>query len=424
MISDALLRRVLVTDDRVRRHGGTVRYFVTLGAVAVLLFWLGYQALLARTMYLALDMNDFGKFYYSARLFLAGEDMYGPSPATGIPVSAYELQHFWNMNPPHFHLLILPLALLTPGWALLAWWALGLGALVASLRAIARALDLRWTARGAFWTIFWLVVFSPTSITVFTGQLSLLLMLPVTLAWAAARRGAWTRAAVLLGVAASVKPFLAIFVAWLLLRRREREASVMAATIAGGFAAGLLVFGDGPLRSWLEVLASMNWSWVPLNGSVAGLLSRTLSDSPRFVPVVEAPLVSWAVSLGAAAAIGLGALAVFARDRSPRAIDRAFAGLLLTALVVSPLGWIYYLFLAAGPLFALWRTFEARPSRARDALLVVAVPGLIWPVAMTGLWRMTPWGAPTFGSIYAWTMLALLGAVVADARAEARPRAA
>ena len=61
-----------------------------------------------------LHMNDFGKFYYSARLFLDGQDMYGPSPATEIPVGETETRQFLNMNPPHFHLLILPFALLSP----------------------------------------------------------------------------------------------------------------------------------------------------------------------------------------------------------------------------------------------------------------------------------------------------------------------
>jgi hypothetical protein len=43
---------------------------------------------------------------------------------------------------------------------------------------------------------------------------------------------------------------------------------------------------------------------------------------------------------------------------------------------------------------------------------------------MTSLWRLTPWGPLTFGSVYAWTMLALLGAVLLDGSAAERRRAA
>jgi hypothetical protein len=149
-----------------------------------------------------------------------------------------------------------------------------------------------------------------------------------------------------------------------------------------------------------------------------------MARSPRFTPLVEAPALAWTLSVAAAAAIALTSLLAVARDRSPQAVDRAFAVLLLTALVVSPLGWIYYLFLAAGPLFALWRTLAARESPWRDRLILLAVPGLVWPVAMTSLWRLTPWGPLTFGSVYAWTMLALLGAVLLDGRAAERRRAA
>jgi hypothetical protein len=54
----------------------------------------------------------------------------------------------------------------------------------------------------------------------------------------------------------------------------------------------------------------------------------------------------------AVAFVLLVTLAVVARDRG-QPVDRSFALLLLCALLVSPLGWMYYLWLAAGPLAAL-----------------------------------------------------------------------
>jgi alpha-1,2-mannosyltransferase len=395
-----------------------VGYPSLLGVVLVVLFWLGYEALLVRQMYASLGMNDFGKFYYSARLFLADRDMYGPSPATVIPVGVSEMRQFWNMNPPHFHLLLLPLAFLRPAWALLAWGLMSVAALVVSLRRIARELGMRWTARGAFWTTAVVVICSATSITVATGQLTFLLMLPVTIAWAEARRGRWPRAAVWLGIGASVKPFLGIFLLWLLLRRRFREAGVMLLVIALCFGAGLAVFGVEAHARWIAALRSVDWTWVPMNGSIAGLLQRSFATSPRFTPLADLPIVAGPLVVALALAAGAWALSTFRRvdESSPESIDRVFAGLLLTALVVSPLGWIYYLWLAAGPLFAVALTFARHPWLARDILLLVAVPGLIWPVAMTGLWRLEPWGAFTLGSTYAWTTLALWSALVLDAR--------
>ena len=34
----------------------------------------------------ALAYNDFGKFFYSAQLFLSGDNMYAPNPSTSIGV--------------------------------------------------------------------------------------------------------------------------------------------------------------------------------------------------------------------------------------------------------------------------------------------------------------------------------------------------
>src|SRR5262245_52955961 len=90
-----------------------------------------------------LNMNDFGKFYYSAQAFLAGTNMYAPNPATNPRfVEAPDVQ-FLNMNPPHFHLLVLPLAMLPAQRAVTIWLGASLTALVVSLLLIGRELDVR-----------------------------------------------------------------------------------------------------------------------------------------------------------------------------------------------------------------------------------------------------------------------------------------
>ena len=54
---------------------------------------------------------------------------------------------FLNLNPPHFHLILLPLAPLTRSPALVAWGIVSLVCLVLSLRLIARESDLVLTPR-------------------------------------------------------------------------------------------------------------------------------------------------------------------------------------------------------------------------------------------------------------------------------------
>ena len=93
------------------------------------------------------------------------------------------------------------------------------------------------------------------------------------------------------------------------------------------------------------------------------------------------------------------------------------AGGLLTELLISPLGWLYYLWLAAGPMLSLWRTSSTRPSRFRDAMVVASVPGLLLPLYVATAMRDSVWGSWTLGSIYGWTTLALWTAVILDGRA-------
>ena len=51
----------------------------------------------------------------------------------------------------------------------------------------------------------------PTAALVYNGQSAWLLTWPATVAWVDARRGRWRRAAVLMGMLATIKPFLLVF---------------------------------------------------------------------------------------------------------------------------------------------------------------------------------------------------------------------
>src|SRR2546427_3949261 len=132
------------------------------------------------------NMTDFGKFYYSAVAFLQGQDMYGSSAA-----ALAGMKELRNMNPPHFHLLLLPLALLPAGLALALWGVASLLSLLISVRLIVREVGLaltpwQWRLGGVG-----LLSFIGTAGVFMTGQLALLLLLSITLALVEARGGRW-----------------------------------------------------------------------------------------------------------------------------------------------------------------------------------------------------------------------------------------
>jgi alpha-1,2-mannosyltransferase len=407
MVSDRMLRRVIRSDALVALVGDLVRAVIAVVAIASAAGYLLYDAALARLMFHDLHMNDFGKFYYSARAFLDGRDMYGPSQATAMPVGPVETIEFVNMNPPHFHLLVLPIARFEPLSAILIWSVLSTLALGFSVRAIAREIGIRWTPARVLWTIVGVLACSSTTTTILTGQVTFILLLPLTMAWIAARHGRMVKSATLLGVLASLKPFLAVFGLYLIVKRQWKAALTLGAVMVACFIVGLLLFGWQAHRSWLEALNSVQWTWAVMNGSLFGPLARAFSDNPFFEPFAHAP--GLVVLIGTVLGISVVAIAIaaVARDSGPNAVDRSFALLILTALLASPLGWIYYLWLAVGPLVALWMSGSLSRWPIPAAIASLAIPGLLFPIELTLVAQRHSWGGFTIGSVYTWTVLCL-----------------
>ena len=409
MLSDATLRRVLRSDRSVALWGDLIRAGIAGGVVIVLLLVLIYYTEVVRVMLDRLHMNDFGKFYYSARMYLEGGDMYAPTVATAIPLPNGETREFLNMNPPHFQLLMLPLAMLPPSTAFAVWWGLSLLCAAVTGWLISRELQLQWKAAGALWAALFIVASAATGTVLATGQLTFLLVLPLTVAWIDARHGHWNRAAYTLGFLASVKPFFGIFAVYLLLARKLSALVRLLATIVTITLAGVVIVGPEPYRAWVKVLSAVDWAWAPMNGALLGLLTRTLAPNPFFRPLAVAPELITPLWLVGSALVCASTFWILLRDRTRQA-DRAFSGLLLTAQLVSPLGWVYYLWFAIGPAVAVARGKRPSGHSLPAVLLLLASLGLFYPHVLTIAGGDRQWVGFTLGSVYAWSTLFLWGA--------------
>ena len=402
------------------------RTAVTLGCLALL----GWNVALVLVMERGLARSDFGKLHASARAYLAGRDMYDLGPATLSPVRGMtnEILHyiqFLNLNPPHFHVILLPLAPLPGRWALAVWGVLSLVCLALSLRLIVRESGIALTPWRRRLAALALLSFAGMGAVAVTGQISFILLLPVTLAWIRARGGKWIEAGLYLGLAMSIKPFLAIFLPYLILRRLFVTLGTALCAGAVAFLIGLGVFGWDAHRSWIAGLSAVSWEWVAMNASVLGFLRRVLAPSLYYEPLFETPGLIAPLWLLLSGAIGVVSLAVAAADSGDRAVDRGFGLLILAALLISPLGWTYYWWLALGPMVAVvasWADREAQPERTtfvnagrwRRVLLLVAVPGLIWPLPATIVFQPSAWATVLPGSAYFWATLALWVALISD----------
>lgn len=379
-----------------------------------------YHVAVTRNVVDDLHLNDFGKAYYSARMFLADQDLYSPSPATLVRFSPTDKRQLWNLNPPHFQLLLLPLAPLAPRTAYAVWAALSIVALLISMRLAWRVLDLRLTPLRLIAGIMGLLAFGGTGAMVATGQVSWILMLPVTVGWLEARRGRWSVAAAWLGLAASCKPFLLVFIVPLLLGGRARQAAVVLATVVACFAVGVGVFGIEAHRAWVARLLVVDWHWAAMNGSLMGLWARVLAPSPYFKPLVHAPRLILPLA-------GVGAVAtLLASSRGARlsgpaaAIDRCFVVWVLAAQLASPLGWVYYLWLGLGP-FLAWRCGWEEQTRGQRVAFWIGVVALFFPLPAIIDGQPSGFATLTLGSAYCWGTLALWVAAVSQRDRSAAP---
>jgi Glycosyltransferase family 87 len=235
------------------------------------------------------------------------------------------------------------------------------------------------------------------------------LMLPFTLAWRAWRNRRWVEAGVWLGACASVKLFLLLFLPWLAWRRRWGAIAAAAATMSALVLLGIGVFGVGAYREWVRTLGRVGWAWLTMNASWQGFVSRLLHGAPKVAPLVSRPeLVAPIAVVGCAAIAAITLLVAARRERSP---DATVLLLLLGAILASPLGWIYYLPLAYGPILG-WMGAGRKWDRLRQleqptlVLLAIGVALCYVPQETTRIGQPSALASITIGSAYFWGVLA------------------
>jgi hypothetical protein len=260
--------------------------------------------------------------------------------------------------------------------------------------------------RPTLWQLAVLLGGAPTATWLLTGQLTGLLAVPLTLAWRAWRENRLRHAGLWFGIALSVKPFLGLFVLWMAWRREWPGVVATIASCTGMFIGGALVFGVQAHFDWLAALGAVSWAWPAMNASLLGIAARALTDTPYHVPFAVLPGLVVPLWLGAVAVVGV----LLARRLRQASVDAGWTVLAAGTLLVSPLGWTYY----------LWWLLPGLPrllsSPVSGALLLIPLP----LVALTPFANASSWLSFTLGSAYGWALLwivAMLGSEPADVTA-------
>ena len=258
------------------------------------------------------------------------------------------------------------------GWAPLRRWA---GVLAVSAVGI--------------WTV-------PVLVSLQQGQIELVLM--ALIAWDLCQpdRRRWKGAGV--GVAAGIKLVPMIFILYLVLAGKLRQAAVAAAALAGTMLIGFAALPQESARWWLTgyFLHTGDRTRLELgslvNQSLLALVTRTPAGATSATAL-------WLATAAVAGCLGLAAAAVLHRSGRPTA---GWVTCAVTGVLVSPISWDDH-WVWVVPLLAVLVDTAVRtrgPARVACWLLAAALAAVFvaWPVQATGPRAFLPYGLVGFGS--------------------------
>ena len=323
---------------------------------------------------------------FDLRVYLMGGELARHSPGQ---LYTWQQQPGIQFTYTPFAALLFALLTWVPFHVLLdAAAAVSIASLTATVWIAFRELGWRGISRtGAALLVTGLALWmEPVQRTLFLGQIELMLMALIVWDLCQPDRRWWKGAGT--GIAAGIKLVPLLFIVYLLVTRRFRQAAVATAAFAVTVIVGFAVLPHESAQWWLHgyFLQASRTGFIGtmLNQSLRGLLTRLIGSVASAGP----PWLAIAIVTGIA---GLAAAAL---------LDRAgytFAGLMtcaLTALLVSPISWDHHwVWVAPGLAVLVDAALRAGSRRACAAWAAAAVAVVVafgawprwWPGGGSGL---------------------------------------
>jgi alpha-1,2-mannosyltransferase len=242
---------------------------------------------------------------------------------------------------------------------------LSLFALVATIWIAFRELGWEKTSRlGATMLLSGLLLWTePVQRALFLGQVELVLMAIVVWDLCQPDRRRWKGAAT--GIAAGIKLVPLLFIVYLLLTRRFRQAAVAAVTFVVTVIIGFIALPNASVTWWLDG----NFFQAGRTGFVGGAQNQSLRGiMTRLIGSVDSAQAPWLLVAIVVGLLGLAAAVVLDQH------GYTFAGLMaaaLTALLVSPISWDHH-WVWIAPGLALIVDAAVRAGRAGQTALRAA----------------------------------------------------
>jgi alpha-1,2-mannosyltransferase len=300
--------------------------------------------------------SDFFKFYESALFYFSGQNIYSNDiielRSTTAAVSSTWVTANGNLNPPFFTLLLLPLHFFNYARAYQVW-----NMFTTAFFLLGPYLALRPFPQWHKYTLPIITLFAlylPNSANLAYGQITSILLVILTAAWLLSRKNKDISAGVCIGLACAIKLFCGLFLIYFLCLKRFRLISSSLITIFMTSVVALWVFGFQAYVAYHTMLNTINWYAASWNVSFFGFFTRLFSNVEHNVPLVIAPhLVNIFTVLCSIPLVIY--LAWIWKKWGAQKFDIGFSLVLVSMLLLSPLGWTYYFPLLIIPYLVLVR---------------------------------------------------------------------
>lgn len=328
------------------------------------------------------DKWDYSIYYSSALAMREGMNPYTTdlTPlARSLGLELDKINH--ATDPPTFVMCFVPLTLLAPRPGFYVWTAINAASFLLAL-----ILLFKWTpglGRDTALAVAALtILFPPVVDHLVFGQNKMLVLLMFVLMLRWMERGRDAAAGVMLALATLLRAFPLLLVGYLILMKRWR---IVAYTMVGLAVGGLLTLalaGVGTSLSFVLAPTYLTEQWreaLPGNIALGPTVARMFW---YFFGIHLGTTLGWArkaTSLAAELALlGFTVKATVSRPSSDDPDGRLFVLWIMTAILVSPTSWFYYLVLLAIPMVKL-SAAAANDRTSRRALWIgVASYTLAW----------------------------------------------
>ncbi len=325
---------------------------------------------------------DYSVYYSSALAMRAGLNPYTTDLTPLARPFGLDLDKITHAtDPPTFVMCFVPLTFLSPRVGFYVWTAINALAFLASL-----VLLFRWTTglgRDRMLAIFALaLLFPPVTDHLIWGQNKMLVLLMFVLMLRWLERGRDAAAGLVLALATLLRAFPFLLVGYLALMRRWRALTYTAIGLVAGGLVTLILAGANSTFSFVRAPKYLTQTWaLALPGNIA--LGPTIMRMSWYLFGANPPAsVEWAAWvchwIAALALVALAVKVTLARPANDDPDGRLFCLWMMTAVIISPTSWFYYLVLLALPMVKLSAAVANHCTGARALWMGAACYAAAW----------------------------------------------